>query len=125
MKWEGNEESENVEDRRTLGKKGLAIGGGAALLVMLVGLLLGVDPQKLNQFLGNRPSDPNAPQQQGEERQPTAEEQRTRKFASTILRFTEVVWDEQFSKAGKRYEPPHMVLFSREVETGCGNAPSA
>src|SRR5262245_22160235 len=125
MKWEGQEESGNVEDRRTLGKKGLAIGGAGALLIMIVGLLLGVDPQKLNQFIGNRPNDPGAEEHEGKERPLTPEEQRAGKFASTILRFTEKVWDEQFKKAGKHYEPPHMVLFSTQVETGCGNAPSA
>src|SRR5262249_39804140 len=48
-----------------------------------------------------------------------------RDCAATILRFTEKVWDEQFRKAGKRYESPHMVLFEQRVETGCGTAPSA
>jgi predicted metalloprotease len=125
MKWEGQAESENVEDRRGLGKKGLAIGGGGALLVLLIGALLGVDPQKLNQLLGNRPGAGGGGNNQAEERPLTAEEQRTHKFAATILRFTEEVWDEQFQKAGEQYKPPHMVLFSDDVETGCGHAPSA
>src|SRR5206468_5772355 len=61
----------------------------------------------------------------GEERPLTPEEERSRKFNATILRFTEVVWDEQFRKIGERYEKPHMVLFSHQVETGgCGVAPS-
>ena len=35
MKWEGRKESENVEDRRGLGKKaGLAIGGGGGLILL-------------------------------------------------------------------------------------------
>jgi predicted metalloprotease len=126
MKWEGQEESSNVEDRRRITPKGLAIGGGGALLVLLIGTLLGIDPQKLNQLIGNRPNVPGAGgNNQVEERPPTAEEERSRQFAATILRFTEKVWDEQFRKAGKTYEPPHMVLFTREVETGCGVAPSA
>src|SRR5262245_61613360 len=58
MKWEGHQESENVEDRRGLGKKGLAIGGGGALIVLLIAGFLGIDPQKLNQFLGNPQADP-------------------------------------------------------------------
>jgi predicted metalloprotease len=124
MKWEGHQESGNVEDRRGLGKKGLAIGGGVGLLILLVGALLGVDPKKLIQLVGNRPG--AAPgNNQVEERPLTPEEERTRKFAATILRFTEDVWAEQFSKAGTRYEAPRMVLFSDQVETGCGVAPSA
>lgn len=126
MKWEGHQESDNVEDRRRLGKKGLAIGGGAALLILLIGTLLGIDPRKLNQFIGNRPIDPQGGgNNQVEERPLTPQEERSRKFAATVLRFTEEVWEEQFRKAGKRYEAPHMVLFAYQVETGCGLAPSA
>ena len=123
MKWEGQQESDNVEDRRAIGKKGLAIGGGAGLLLLLLGVIFGVDPQKLNQLVGNLPG--NAGNDQAEQRPLTAQEERSRKFVATILRFTEEVWDEQFRKAGKRYEPPHMVLFAERVETGCGAAPSA
>ena len=53
MKWEGEEQSENLEDRRSMGPQRLAIGGIAALLVVAAGYFLGVDPSLLNQFLGN------------------------------------------------------------------------
>jgi len=122
MKWEGEEESSNVEDRRGVSKKGLAIGGAGALIIALVAGLLGVNPQVINQLLGGGRQ---AGGDQVEQRPQTADEQRSHKFAATILRFTEKVWDEQFRKAGKRYQPPHMVLFSEQVETGCGVAPSA
>jgi predicted metalloprotease len=123
MKWEGQQESDNVEDRRGIGKKGLAIGGGAGLLLLLIAAIFGFDPQKLNQLVGNLPG--NAGNDQAEQRPLTAQEERSRKFAATILHFTEEVWDDQFRKADKRYEAPHMVLFSESVETGCGAAPSA
>jgi uncharacterized protein len=124
MKWEGHEESGNLEDRRSLSGKQIAAGGGGLLIVMIIGALLGIDPQKINQFFGNRPNNPqNAGK--GEGRPLTKEEERTRKFTATVLRFTEVVWKDEFSKAGKEYEPPHMVLFSHQVKTACGVAPSA
>jgi uncharacterized protein len=45
MEWEGREESENVEDRRALGKRaGLAIGGVGGLVLLALALFLGVDP---------------------------------------------------------------------------------
>jgi uncharacterized protein len=126
MKWEGNEESSNLEDRRLIGKKGLAIGGVGAILLLLIGAFLGVDPQKLQEFIGNLPGDPKGGNnEQVAQRAPTRDEERTRRFSATILRFTEEVWDEQFRKVGERYVPPHMVLFSDRVETGCGDAPSA
>jgi uncharacterized protein len=123
MKWEGQQESDNVEDRRGIGKKGLAIGGGVGMLLLLIGAIFGFDPQKLNQLIGNLPG--NAANNQAEQQPLTAQEEKSRKFVATILHFTEEVWDEQFRKAGKRYEAPHMVLFSERVETGCGVAPSA
>lgn len=122
MKWQGNQESDNVEDRRRIGPRGLAIGGGSALIILLLGAIFGVDPEMLRQLVGNPQVNPG---EQREERPPTPEEERSRKFSATILRFTEEVWDEQFRKAGERYEAPRMVLFSDQVETGCGVAPSA
>jgi predicted metalloprotease len=102
------------------------VGGIGALLLMVVGYFLGIDPQKLNQLVGNAQVGPGDPVgAQAEERPATPEEERSRAFSATILRFTEVVWDEQFRKIGKRYQPPRMVLFTGQVETGCGTAPSA
>jgi predicted metalloprotease len=124
MKWEGEEESSNVEDRRGLSKKGLALGGGAAVVVVIIATLLGVDPQKIAQLVGGAgQAAPGAGQAQ--ERPLDAQEQRSHKFAATILRFTEKVWDEQFRRIGQEYKKPHMVLFTQQVDTGCGTAPSA
>jgi predicted metalloprotease len=125
MRWQGAEQSENLEDRRRMGPKTIAIGGAGALLLALVGYFLGIDPQKLNQLIGNAQVGQGNQAGQVEKRPPTPEEERTRAFMSTILKFTEVVWDEQFRKIGKSYHPPHMVLFSEQVDTGCGTAPSA
>lgn len=116
MQWEGGEESSNVEDRRGMGGAGgLALGGGSILLVVL-GLIFGVD---LSGFRGEREPRAAAP----------ADEQ-TRKFFAVVLNYTEKVWDEQFSKREngyptRRYEKPKLVLFSNSVNTGCGNAPSS
>jgi predicted metalloprotease len=127
MDWEKGEESENLEDRRRLSGRTIAVGGGiGAGIIVLIGALFGFDPQKINQFLGGgQNGGQDGAGRPGEERPATPEESRSRKFASHILRFTEVVWDQQFRNAGKHYEPPHMVLFTDEVDTGCGKAPSA
>jgi predicted metalloprotease len=123
MKWEGEEESENVEDSRSMGKTGLALGGIGGLILMLVAAYFGIDPKLVNQLVNNAPVAQPAGGQA--ERQLTPDEARTHKFASTVLRFTEKVWDEQVRKAGKTYEYPHMELFSKQVQTGCGTAPSS
>ncbi len=125
MDWEKGVESENVEDRRRLRPRTIAAGGIGTLILLLIGYLLGVDPQKLNQLLNNAQQVGGGPGAQVAEGPPTAEEERSRRFAAAILGFTEQVWGEQFRRAGKVYSPPHMVLFTTQVDTGCGTAPSA
>ncbi len=125
MKWENREESQNVEDVRGRGKTGMAIGGGAALLILLLGLLFGVDPQKLLQVINQGPGnqqqvDPNAPQRP---RDPV--EERLAHFTKVIFHDTEVVWEEQFQKMGKQYRKPTLVLYTDEVRSGCGTAESS
>jgi predicted metalloprotease len=106
-----------------MGAPALAIGGGGMLLLLVVGMLLGVDPRQLNQLIGQaQQGNPGAP---GQERELTPEEIEQGEFTATVLRFTEVVWDEQFRQIGRQYEPPRMVLFANAVQTGCGAAPSA
>jgi predicted metalloprotease len=125
MRWEGGRQSENVEDRRRLSPRGMAIGGGGALVILIVGLLLGLDPNQIQQLLNNPQGPGGGPGGVAVNEPETPEEVRSREFARTILGFTEDVWSELFRKAGKEYEPPKMVLFARQVDTGCGSAPSA
>jgi predicted metalloprotease len=101
----------------------VAIGGGGMLLVLVLALVFGIDPQELNQAIDQAGG--NVGGQAVEERELTPQELEQRDFTATILRFTEIVWDEQFQLAGKRYQPPKMVLFTQQVRTGCGVAPSA
>ncbi len=123
MRWKGAEQSGNLEDRRRMGTRGIAIGGGGMLIILVLAMLFGIDPQQLNQVLDE--SGGGLGGQAVEERELTQEELEQRDFTATVLRFTEVVWDEQFRLAGERYQPPKMVLFTQRVETGCGVAPSA
>src|SRR5262245_35504365 len=52
MKWEGREQSKNVEDRRGMGgRAGMVIGGGG-LLILLIATLLGFDPRQVAQLIG-------------------------------------------------------------------------
>jgi predicted metalloprotease len=126
MRWKGERKSDNLEDRRSMGSRQVAIGGIGTLLLLLVGALMGIDPRQLQQVIGNAPgAGPVGVGGQANERELTAEELGARDFAATILAFTEEVWGEQFRRAGETYLPPKMVLFADAVQTGCGNAPSA
>jgi len=119
MRWQGGEQSGNLEDRRSIGGRGMALGGGGILVVIVLSLLFGADPQQVQQALQQQ----QGPAGPARELSPKEVEQA--KFSATVLRYTEVVWAEQFPKLGARYVPPKMVLFSDQVQTGCGTAPSA
>ncbi len=125
MRWEGGKQSENLEDRRRSGRRTMAVGGAGMLLILIVGALMGIDPKKMQQLIGNAPIAGGGGGGQVAERELTPEEVRSGEFVATILAYTEEVWGEQFRRAGETYDPPKMVLFSDAVETGCGNAPSA
>ncbi|HJZ53660.1 MAG TPA: neutral zinc metallopeptidase [Gemmataceae bacterium] len=110
MRLDDVAESGNVEDRRGMGP-GLAIGGGAGILLTILGLIFGVN-------LGGGGG--------GGQRAAGPVDEKTKTFAAKILKTTEDVWDAEFRKHDYgTYEKPKMVLFSDQVRTGCGTAPSA
>jgi predicted metalloprotease len=122
MKWQGRKESENVEDRRGLRTAGMAIGGGS-ILVLVIALLFGVDPQKVAKLIGQNPGGPAA--QQGPPAKADPEEEKQASFTKVVFRDTEEVWDDVFRRMGKRYEKPVLVLYSGRVESACGLASAA
>ena len=56
MRWRGERQSTNIEDRRGIGGK-VAVGGGlGTVIVIIIALLFGADPQQvLEQLPGNSP----------------------------------------------------------------------
>jgi predicted metalloprotease len=124
MKWQGRKESENVEDRRGRAvKAGVAVGGGG-LLVLILAVLFGADPQKVAQLIGQNPGGPAA-QQDGAPAKADPEEEKLASFTKVIFHDTEEVWDDLFRRMGRRYEKPTLVLFSGRVESACGLADAA
>ena len=124
MKWEGQRESENVEDRRGQGGgTRIAAGGGLGLIVIVVlSLLFGIDPRQILDQGGGQVSEQQAP---GQPYQETPEEAQRSKFAKVVLADTEDTWGAIFHASGKQYEAPTLVLFRREVQSACGFAQSA
>ncbi|MBR0670795.1 KPN_02809 family neutral zinc metallopeptidase [Neoroseomonas soli] len=113
-------ESRNVEDRRGqgFGGRGIAVGGGLGGVVLLViALLLGVDPSVLLE--GNPGAQQGSP---GAQRQLTPEDEAGRRFVAQVLGETEQVWHAEFSRLGRSYEEPTLVLFSGATQSGCGFA---
>ena len=125
MRWRGERQSDNVEDRRGMSvSRGAKIGGVSGLglvAIVVVSLLLGVDPTMILQQVGqNLPSSTTIE----ESAQPAANDD-MRNFVAVVLAETEDVWSEAFQAAGRTYEEPKLVLFSGAVESACGMAGSA
>ena len=129
MKWEGNRQSDNVEDRRgTGGGGGFRIGGGGVglgtvVIALLAGWLFGINPLALIGMMGGdggTVSSPQAPAQ----RPPAGDTQAA--FVSTVLADTEDVWGAQFrSQMRTTYRQPKLALFSGAVPTACGRGQAA
>ena len=132
MRWEEGRESENVEDRRgfPIGLRGGSLGCGGLILLLIISWITGVNPlQLLNMVQGNSPSSevssPASRQQEPGRPQGPAPADKLGRFASVVLASTEDVWTEIFSKSGKTYEKPRLVLFSQMSESACGLAQAA
>lgn len=120
MRWREGRQSSNVEDRRGMGGKGLAVGGIGSVVVLLIALLLGVDPRTL--FSGGGAS----PEQGTQTTRPAnPEEDEMKAFSSSVLANTEDVWQDIFRKHGEQYREPKLVLFSGQVRSPCGAASAA
>lgn len=119
MQWKGRRESSNVDDRRSITGKGIAVGGGViGVLFVLVQFFLGDgDISSLQQLIP-----------QGQQQEMTAEQQAAddelASFVKVVLADTEDVWDKVFDNMGKIYEKPRMVLFRSATSSGCGTASS-
>lgn len=125
MRWEGQRESGNVEDRRGMsparvrGVGGLGIGG--IVLVLAVSYFTGTNPLTLLNMLDGvqtmtQSSEP-------EENVPTGSpSDQLGKFASVVLADTETTWKQLL---GPRYEEPTLVLFTGAVRSACGTTSSA
>ncbi|MFZ5833185.1 MAG: neutral zinc metallopeptidase [Planctomycetota bacterium] len=124
MRWQGRERSENVEDRRAVSGRTMAVGGlggiGGLILVLLV-IFLGGDPQRAIQVVQQ-----NAPpaEQQFPADGPQPDDEAAN-FVSVVLRDTEKVWGEIFQQMGREYREPRLVLFRDAVESACGFASAA
>ena len=135
MKWEGNRESDNVEDRRSGGGQGFGGGGGlfggrnigiGTIVVALVGgWIFGINPLTiLNLLSGSGAPTAQVQQQQGQSQRPPADDRMAR-FVSTVLADTEDVWKEEFAKGGSTYQEPRLVLFRGATQTACGQGQAA
>lgn len=125
MRWRGERESDNVEDRRGMSvSRGAKIGGVSGLglvAIVLIGMFFGVDPTTLLQVLSERQTSSVSVEQSS---QPAANDD-ARKFVAVVLGETEDVWNDAFQKMGRTYHKPKLVLYTEAVDSACGMAGSA
>lgn len=126
MRWEGQRESGNIEDRRGLGpaRSGVGLGLGGIVLVLAVSFLTGTNPLTLLNMLSGveEMAGPSVPDSSGPIGAPS---DRLGKFASVVLADTEDTWRALLPQLGRAYEDPRMVLFTGAVRSACGTASSA
>jgi uncharacterized protein len=146
---EGDRESENVEDRR--GEGGglrfpgggipIPLGGGglsitSLIVIGVICLMLGINPLELLSSGDGIPRMPDVQRPSPGSRSPLdipggqqprigPEEAQMTQFVKHVLADTEDVWERVFQAAGRRYEKPTLVLFSRNTQTACGPGQSA
>ena len=119
MLWQGQRESENVEDARGSGGGRLVLGGGiGTVIVVVLYLLLGGDPQAL--FNSQQAQLPQSAQIDTQ-----APRDEASKFVAVVLADTEDAWNEVFRQMGHEYEEPRLVLFTDLIQSGCGFASGA
>ncbi len=130
MQWKGRRGSSNVEDARGRQVSAAGGGGGAGMLLNLVGRTFGikgilallvvgfflwqfglVDP---SQVIGGNPSVTEG------DYQPSPEEQERYEFVRVVLADTEDVWNAEFRKNGGQYQEPQLTIFKGRVNTACG-----
>ncbi|HEX6136559.1 MAG TPA: neutral zinc metallopeptidase [Casimicrobiaceae bacterium] len=143
MRWGDFRRSENVEDRTDgapegsgggLPVGGFRIGGGALIILVIVGMLFGINPFEMLGILGGggpvQQAPPTAPSEYGPQRdsasQPSSSPAAVNKdFSRAVLGDTEDVWGAVFKAMGSRYEPPKLVLYRGVTQSACGRANAA
>ncbi len=135
MKWEDQERSSNVEDRRGQGMGGgrpriggRGIGLGSIVIALVAGWIFGINPLTVlgvlsgdgGGLMGGAPTQ----QTQGPAPAPPAQD-KAAAFVSVVLRDTERVWGQLLQASGAQYQEPKLVLFRGATPSACGTGESA
>ena len=127
MKWEGQRQSDNIEDRRSggAGRAAGKLGISTIVLGLIASYFLGINPMQAIQLVGgvqNKISP--ATQTQGQVPDSNTQDAQTA-FVRTVVADTEDVWGKLFAAQGARYQQPILVLYSGATPTACGQGQAA
>ncbi|MFM2400205.1 MAG: hypothetical protein RL341_2362 [Pseudomonadota bacterium] len=132
MKWEGERQSSNVEDRRgaggglggMLGGRRGGIGIGTIVIAFIAAWLFGINPMTVMSLLGG--GGPMAPAQQSAPAKTGPVSDELGRFVSAVLGSTEDVWKTELPRQlGAQYREPKLVLFDNRTPTACGTGSTA
>lgn len=133
MRWQGRQQSKNIEDRRGqngrggMGKVGGGIGIGTIILLGLA-LLFGGDTSSILGSLLNSGIQQGGPSTT-QSNQPYVESDQEAALADIVgvtLKDTEDVWHKIFQEQlGRNYQPARLVLFTGSDKSACGFAQAA
>jgi predicted metalloprotease len=90
------------------------MGGGGALVLFLVVMLLGGDPSALLNVIGQAPSAAVT-----DAAGPPANDDAS-EFVRVVLGYSEDTWAEIFAQGGATYRPPQLILYSGVTRSACG-----
>jgi len=106
---------------------GMKIGGGAGIILVLLGLFFGKDI--ISQLAGG-PAGIGAPPKLGQQSGQNGtiavrNDDEAGDFIKSVLGTTEDVWGGLFQHYGETYQAPNLVMFSDAVSSACGRTSSA
>ena len=125
MRWRDYGQSSNIEDRRGMGGRGLAIGGGGigVVLLLLAAFVCGVDPRQL---LENLPQETTTQQPGTASNSTNKPPDENRQFVGAVMKMTEDIWGEILPQQTRvRYRPPQLVLYDGQTPSACGYGEAA
>lgn len=134
MKWEGQRESDRVDDLRgssdgggggggpRIGGRGIGLGG--IVIALLAAWLFGINPMTVLSLMSGGGGAPMAEQAPSPAPGPAAQDEGSR-FVRTVMADNEDVWTAYFQAQQKPLQLPRMTLFRGHVPTACGSGDAA
>jgi predicted metalloprotease len=135
MKWTPGEQSSDIEDVRGVSGGGGRGGRGVALPLTGGGILIAIVLTLLSQVFGVNLTGGGGDQPSGQQSyssaQPSARrtgpdpDQREMQFVSFVLDDVQKTFAQMFRDRGLEYRHAHLVVFTDNIDTGCGESSAA